>query len=274
MNNFLKWFKNNKSGVVWGIISPITLYYIVLLFGMTIARIIFGNGTDKYMLCQLIATLVTIPVMYFSCYKRKWWDITGIYSKNEDKVELKEFIPKAAWIFAIILPVSIALNNIILMLPISNTSEGYQVANTNFYSGDVIYTILGAGIFTPILEELVYRGIVYKNIRAVSKAGYSILFSALLFGLIHANIVQFIYAFLIGILLAYFLEREKTILAPILAHMFANLFAIFREKYVNLSFMTDKTLTAWLISFGFLALGIILLWFYSAGSKEANEQKL
>ena len=67
MNNFLKWFKNNKSGVVWGIIYPITLYYIVLLFGMTIARIIFGNGTDKYMLCQLIATLVTIPVMYFSC---------------------------------------------------------------------------------------------------------------------------------------------------------------------------------------------------------------
>ena len=51
-------------------------------------------------------------------------------------------------------------------------------------------------------------------------------FSALAFGIIHGNIVQGIYAFTVGLFFAWLMERYQRIIAPVLAHMSANLFVV------------------------------------------------
>ena len=54
----------------------------------------------------------------------------------------------------------------------------------------------------------------------------AILISALVFGIFHGNVIQGIYAFLIGIFFAWLMERTQRILVPIVGHMSANLLVV------------------------------------------------
>ena len=58
------------------------------------------------------------------------------------------------------------------------------------------------GFFAPLLEELVFRGFVLRRIRSYGKR-FAILFSAMIFGVMHANLPQSIFAFYIGLVLGY-----------------------------------------------------------------------
>ena len=52
------------------------------------------------------------------------------------------------------------------------------------------------------------------------------LISSAIFGIIHGNLVQFIYAFLIGMILSFVYEKFKNIWAPIILHAGANLLSV------------------------------------------------
>lgn len=60
------------------------------------------------------------------------------------------------------------------------------------------YTVLLA----PLCEELLFRGFLYQSFLRFGQ-NFAVFFSALLFGLYHANIVQTPFAFVLGILLGY-----------------------------------------------------------------------
>jgi hypothetical protein len=60
--------------------------------------------------------------------------------------------------------------------------------------------------------------------------------SAAIFGLLHFNVVQFVYAAILGIFLAFIYEKTGFLLMPVLAHIAANIAAIIRADYGWLSF--------------------------------------
>lgn len=82
--------------------------------------------------------------------------------------------------------------------------------------------ILCYEIVAPISEELVFRQVIYKRLRGISSVWVAIIISALLFGLYHGNLVQGIYAFIMGCLLALVYEWTGSFAAPVLFHMIAN----------------------------------------------------
>ena len=67
-----------------------------------------------------------------------------------------------------------------------------------------------------------FRGLIYRRLRKETSIAVSVLVSALIFGIYHGNIVQFIYAFLVGIVLACSYEYYHSLAAPILIHIFMN----------------------------------------------------
>ena len=75
-------------------------------------------------------------------------------------------------------------------------SEAYQQANEAFYGSTIAIELLGSALITPILEELLHRGVVYKRLRNLFGLKVGILVSAWIFAGLHFNIVQFLYAFL------------------------------------------------------------------------------
>lgn len=101
-------------------------------------------------------------------------------------------------------------------------SEGYQaVAQTQFGAwlpvGLVCY-----GFVSPVAEELLFRGILFSHLRRFGGPLWGIGLSALLFGIYHGNLVQGIYALVIGCLLAYAYEYFGDFRLTILLHMLAN----------------------------------------------------
>ncbi|HHX11857.1 MAG TPA: CPBP family intramembrane metalloprotease, partial [Clostridiales bacterium] len=86
----------------------------------------------------------------------------------------------------------------------------------------LIYTI----IIAPITEELIFRGVILYYCRNNSSFVIANICQGVLFGLYHGNVVQGIYATLLGLLLGYVRIKYKTITAPILLHIMINASAL------------------------------------------------
>ena len=86
------------------------------------------------------------------------------------------------------------------------------------------------GIFGPFCEELVFRGVMYKNYcrcnGGVGSGIPAVALSALTFGLMHMNFNQALYAFVLGIFLALLVEVAGSLWASVACHMFFNSFEV------------------------------------------------
>lgn len=117
----------------------------------------------------------------------------------------------------------------------SSSSEN-QMQIANELSSHQLMTIFTALIYAPIVEEIVFRGVLFRNLRAKLSFGYAALISAFAFGLMHVfsalisgNISDIWYLLVyggLGFIFCYLYEKEKTIYAPMLLHLLNNGIAI------------------------------------------------
>lgn len=81
---------------------------------------------------------------------------------------------------------------------------------------------LGLIALTPaICEEMTMRGIVLSGYRKISNFKAALM-TGLLFGILHMNMQQFLYAFILGILLAYLVLITNSIFASMTCHFMFN----------------------------------------------------
>ena len=89
--------------------------------------------------------------------------------------------------------------------------------------GTSILAILAAVVLAPIGEELLCRGIIQHYAQKACRYFWvANVIQALTFGIMHLNIVQGTYAFLIGLVLGWLRHRYKTLLVPIIVHFVIN----------------------------------------------------
>lgn len=79
---------------------------------------------------------------------------------------------------------------------------------------------LYASIVGPIVEELVYRGFVLRSFQKYGKM-FALIVSSVLFGVMHANLPQGIFAFGVGLILGY-VALEYSIVWSIVLHIINN----------------------------------------------------
>jgi len=82
--------------------------------------------------------------------------------------------------------------------------------------------ILLMAFLPAVLEESVYRGIIYGTYSNIGIYTGAVL-SALIFGIMHGNLNQFSYAFVVGIALALLCEAADSLFASIFVHFTVNL---------------------------------------------------
>ncbi|OPC58950.1 CPBP family intramembrane metalloprotease [Elizabethkingia miricola] len=84
--------------------------------------------------------------------------------------------------------------------------------------------IISTCFFAPILEEILFRGIIQKGLinKGISPAK-AIIISAIVFGVVHGNPWQFMGAAILGSILGLVYYKTKTLLLPIMLHAFNNL---------------------------------------------------
>ena len=84
------------------------------------------------------------------------------------------------------------------------------------------------GILAPLAEEVVFRGAILRTLLGImSKKNHwvAIMISAAIFGVVHANLAQFINALLMGLLLGWMYYRTGSLVPGILLHWVNNTMA-------------------------------------------------
>lgn len=116
----------------------------------------------------------------------------------------------------------LGLNLLFDLTGITNSSAAYQTVARNQLSASLAVGLICYGLISALAEELVFRGIIYNELKRGYRLPLAMLISALLFGVYHMNPVQGVYAFIMGALLAYLYEYFGSFLWPVLVHILAN----------------------------------------------------
>lgn len=173
---------------------------------------------------QMQAVSVSVGLLFFLCYALR----IRSTCRRPDR-EKGVFRYPAAFCYVMAVVMCGVVNNYlfsIIMSVIRDFSSGYFEVVKTFYTKDLWMEIVTLCIIGPLAEELVYRGFVYQRLRREGSQTVAAAGSALLFGLMHFNLVQCVYAFVLGILLAHITERTGGLAAAAAAHMAANLVSV------------------------------------------------
>lgn len=107
---------------------------------------------------------------------------------------------------------------IILRIPESDTLiQAEQNLNSSF-----IYLILSVCIIAPIIEEVIFRGILLNGMLKRYNPSTAIIISSLLFALIHGNLHQEINAFLLALIIGCIYYKTHSLYLTIYCHFFNN----------------------------------------------------
>ncbi len=149
--------------------------------------------------------------------------VIGKTAEDMHLTHLKEEPPKNyVLLSAATLGFVLGINLFCELIQLTSKSEAYRRVMEDQYSAVLLIGLICYGVITPIAEEILFRGVIYNYLRRLWNVKIGILISAVVFGAYHMNVVQGIYAFLIGGLLAYAYEYFGSFKIPVLMHIAAN----------------------------------------------------
>lgn len=275
----------------WSCIAPILTYYLCQIVAYVIMAIVYSvklmktvdlNQTYEKMMdsvmeqlmqkidlisyeSMLLAAVIAIPILLRKFKK------DSAARKLIGMEEHFNAVPYKWYFIPVIMGASAAIagNNMITMSGLEQSSEAFVEVNEVLTAGSFGLQILGVGLLVPIVEELLFRGIIYKRMKEIMPTLQAGISCALLFGVLHANIVQGIYGFCIGILMCLVYERFHSLVAPILMHVSANLVVVLAAGF-NVGY---QSLTMfYLITLLMCVLVIVAVWMLEAYVRPLNPE--
>ncbi len=88
-----------------------------------------------------------------------------------------------------------------------------------------VISVISVAVAPALLEEFLFRGAIMGTLLKFGK-GFAIFTSALLFGLIHGNLVQIPFAFMVGIILGVLTIRTGSIWTAVIVHFLNNFISV------------------------------------------------
>ena len=110
-----------------------------------------------------------------------------------------------------------------LLLSFVDVGETYEALETILTSGSVVLRFFTLAVVAPVVEELCFRGIILGRSLSWLRPGAAIFFQAALFGVGHMNLVQGLYAFVLGAMFGYLYFRFRSLWLCMLGHFSFNL---------------------------------------------------
>lgn len=117
--------------------------------------------------------------------------------------------------------ISYILNLIAMVKP--NWFYNYGLMMEQLGNGTSIVSLIYIVVIAPISEELIFRGVLFNKTKRILPLIWANVLQAFLFGLYHMNMIQGIYAFIIGMFLGAICYWFKSIYASIFLHVIINL---------------------------------------------------
>ncbi len=157
--------------------------------------------------------------------------IWNSYTFEQGEIPVKDYIIMIPGIFAL----SIVVEGMVSLIPMPDSVMEYfaRMVQMNLPG------FLTVAIAAPILEELIFRGVILKGFLKKYEPQKAILWSAAIFGVAHLNPWQFVAAFSIGIVIGYMYWKTQSIWPGIFIHFINNSFSFYlgyKAGDINISF--------------------------------------
>lgn len=128
--------------------------------------------------------------------------------------------PVAGWSVGLALSMYCLVSLVLSLLP-DHWMEDYSDASSALETVGVL-PFLATAIVAPIVEEVIFRGLIFTNLRRAMPRWPAILLSAAVFGVCHGEFIWFCYAFFLGVILALLAEMTRSTLPGMLFHVTFN----------------------------------------------------
>ncbi|MDR2779101.1 MAG: CPBP family intramembrane metalloprotease [Puniceicoccales bacterium] len=209
-------------GILFRIFAVVTQ---TLLLGLFVKILKFEKTNDIsaiiFCLTSLVLTLVTIKL--FCVFHGKI-----IYGTRPFINIVKSAIYNLGLIFPILFVVNfiwITLLQIVHSFGIHvdlSPQNNVQVFTNPDSTFAIITHIIIAVAIAPILEEIIFRGFIYRTLKGYGNKLSALGFTSLIFALMHWNLSAFAGLFVLGICLIQVYERNSDIREPMLIHALFN----------------------------------------------------
>lgn len=129
---------------------------------------------------------------------------------------------------------NLAVAFLLPLIPFPEALWENYAAQSEMLLGARVWTVILTVVIAPILEEVVFRGLMHTRFKRCMPTVAAMIISALTFGVMHGALIAVIYASLLGLLLAWVFEKYNSLLASILVHFGFNLCAILLEGFSDI----------------------------------------
>ncbi len=276
---------------VWGLVYPWMIYQgVSMLVTFVFAYVMMmrdpnfvataGSLTDHslrlseqvyqyYLPLSVVICLITIPVLLFFILRdRKKEVFEGFTAQVWEK--------SGPWGYALCflcgVSACVVLNHVLMYSGVYGLlADDYESSAAILYQGSMALELISVGVLTPVAEELIFRGLIFRRLRWALDAVPAMLLSALLFAIFHGNLLQGIYSFAIGVLLAFVYERTHSLLAPVFVHVGANLVSVFLTELEGLQslYLKGNETAFLLVTGGMMLLFVIAFYLFYARIRPA-----
>ena len=166
----------------------------------------------------LICDLAVIP-LYAFLYIRQ--------IKGQRRAAISSFkITDYVLVAALAVAADFAITYILVSFNLVQYFPDYQNIMSGIINSSFILQVIAVGIVAPIAEEFLMRGVILNRLLGYMRVIPALLIQATMFGILHMNILQGVYAGILGLLMGYIYIKYGSLLMTILFHITLNTLSV------------------------------------------------
>lgn len=230
---------NYRLKQVFKSFKPLYVYILIQVMVVFVAFYIDFLQSAGYMKTQFISIssenliMTTIAgIMCIIIYRGK---VTRIFGSSITKqlISVKFTLVLRLVIYSVLIRVAVILPALIIYFVNKNFADGFVLEANG--TADVGISIVSACIVAPIVEEILFRGIIIKDLLDYVSFRTANILQAIVFALLHVGVLQMISSFMFGYFQGLLVQKYKSIGVTIILHIMYNSVAIFALLYKYLS---------------------------------------
>lgn len=263
--NIRKYYNNDDSGKVF-LFTILFQVLTSLVISLLVAQVASAQGVDVktitsniwYILGSVVVSIAVYLLVYFLYSRAKQIELKAINAKFNMKWHTYLIVIAIGLVSLFGTQYFIGAVDDLLSL-IGYPLSGSPINPTDF--GSFVLAVFVLAVVPAICEEIIFRGIIFNGLRKRFKTIHAIVLSALLFALFHASLQQFVYPFILGMVMAWVVARTGSLIASILVHFVNNFIVVLFAYLSNVTGFTmalPKTWWAYLVAVAILlVMGVI-----------------
>lgn len=217
-------------------VNRVFLLTVVLYVGVSLAFsflsvIVPAIGNMSTYVSILISQMLVFVPGFWYCRRLSRSQALAVQSGERDSGEgangIRQFIPyrkiNIATIVLVVVctylmyPLIIVLNAISMIF----TTSGSAAVMDMMQGQNFFLSLLFTAVMPACVEEFLFRGVMFQTYKR-SRMLPAIFLTGFLFGCMHMNLNQFVYAFALGVYLAFLVEATGSIFSSMIAHFTLN----------------------------------------------------